>query len=145
MLFRMSEAQSGDYSCTASLENGRRSFVQTTVRLKPDIILSQSQRIVAEENDDVFLECLLVPGVQAKPIWQYNGEYIYGERTSYENQGELFELKNWLNFPIHFFDYRWTFENTPGFAIRFRKLHLFGSSERYVRTGYNPIRIAGTT
>ena len=98
----MSEAQSGDYSCTASLENGRRSFVQTTVRLKPDIILSQSQRIVAEENDDVLLECLLVPGVQAKPIWQYNGEYIYGERTSYENQGELFELNKWLNLPILF-------------------------------------------
>jgi len=91
-LLRMSEAQSGAYSCTASLENGRRSFVQTTVRLKPDIILSQSQRIVAEENDDVFLECLLVPGVQAKRVWQFNGEYEYGRRSSYENQGGLLKI-----------------------------------------------------
>ena len=88
----MSEAQSGAYRCTASLENGRRSFVQTTVRLKPDIILSQSQRIVAEENDDVFLECLLVPGVQAKRVWQFNGEYEYGRRSSYENQGGLLKI-----------------------------------------------------
>ena len=68
----MSEAQSGAYSCTASLENGRRSFVQTNVRLKPDIILSQSQKIVKRQNENISLECLLVPGVQAKRVWQYS-------------------------------------------------------------------------
>lgn len=85
----MSEEQSGAYSCSASLPNGRRSFVQTNVRLRPEIILSQGKALTFKEGDDIYLECLLVRGVQAKRVWQFNGEYEYGDRTSYQNQGGL--------------------------------------------------------
>lgn len=90
----MSEDQSGVYSCSALLPNGRRSFVQTSVRLRPDIILSQGRDLVVNEGEDVFLECLLVRGVHAKRVWQFNGEYEYGDRTKYENQGGLLRIPN---------------------------------------------------
>ena len=85
----MSEDKSGIYSCSASLPNGRRTFVQTKVRIRPDIILSQGVPVTANEGEDVYLECLLVRGVQAKRMWEFNGEYEYGDRTKYENQGGL--------------------------------------------------------
>jgi hypothetical protein len=55
----MSEEQSGIYSCSAILPNERRTVIQTRVRLKPDIILSQGKAIASTEGKDVLLECLL--------------------------------------------------------------------------------------
>ena len=43
-------------------------------------------------DENISLECLLVPGVQAKRVWQYNGEWYNGERTSFENQGGLLKI-----------------------------------------------------
>ncbi len=86
----MTEAKSGVYSCTASLPNRRRQIVQTVVRLKPDIILSQGIEVAASEGEDVFIECILVPGIEAKRLWQYNGDFFdYGPRRSKKNQGGL--------------------------------------------------------
>jgi len=59
----------------------------------PDIILSQGKSISANEGKDVLLECLLVKGVQAKRVWQFNGEYEYGERTRTRNQGGLLMIQ----------------------------------------------------
>ena len=89
----MSEDQSGIYSCTATLPNERRSIIQTRVRVKPDIILSQGKSLTANEGKDVLLECLLVKGIQAKRVWQFNGEYEYGDRTRTRNQGGLLMIK----------------------------------------------------
>ena len=55
----MTEEQSGIYSCSAILPNQRRTVIQTRVRLKPDIILSQGKAIASTEGKDVLLECLL--------------------------------------------------------------------------------------
>ena len=55
----MTEEQSGIYSCSAILPNERRTVIQTRVRLKPDIILSQGKAIASTEGKDVLLECLL--------------------------------------------------------------------------------------
>ena len=55
----MTEEQSRIYSCSAILPNERRTVIQTRVRLKPDIILSQGKAIASTEGKDVLLECLL--------------------------------------------------------------------------------------
>ena len=91
----MSEEKGGDYTCTASLPHSRISFVQTKVRLKPEIILSVGGPVSVQEDSDVFLECVFVKGVEGKRIWQYNGDYFYevGDRTSYENHGGLLVIK----------------------------------------------------
>ena len=133
----MSEDQSGIYSCTATLPNERRSFISAVVRVKPDIILSQGKIISVSEGQDVLLECLLVKGVQAKRVWQFNGEYEYGDRTRTRNQGgllmiqkalpqgmlinQVFELTKTIFTPTTFFLF---------FSFRFWQLHLLGSKER---------------
>ena len=96
VFYRMSEDQSGIYSCTATLPNERRSFISAVVRVKPDIILSQGKIISVSEGQDVLLECLLVKGVQAKRVWQFNGEYEYGDRTRTRNQGGLLMIQKAL-------------------------------------------------
>ena len=92
----MSEDQSGIYSCTATLPNEKWSRVQAAVRVKPDIILSQGKIVEKSEGQDVLLECLLVKGVQAKRVWQFNGEYEYGDRTRTRNQGGLLMIQKVL-------------------------------------------------
>ena len=81
----MTEQKGGDYACTATLPQNRISFVQTKVRLKPDIILSEGGSKTVKEGTDVFLECAFVKGIQGKRIWQFNGDYFYeyGDRTRY--------------------------------------------------------------
>ena len=90
----MTEDKSGRYSCTASLPHERRSIVRTVVRVRPEIILSRGLALTASEGEDVLMDCNLVPGVDAKRMWQFNGtfNFDYGARRSSKNQGSLMIL-----------------------------------------------------
>lgn len=90
----MTEKHVGIYSCTATLPNGQRRIVQTLVRLRPEIIKSLSRVISTNEGDDIRLECRLVPGVEAKRLWQYNGNYFdYGARKNKRSEGGLLVIQ----------------------------------------------------
>ena len=97
----MTEEQSGIYSCSAILPNERRTVIQTRVRLKPDIILSQGKAIASTEGKDVLLECLLGSDFVLSKFLSIFSDYFLSRKKLTQKKLRNFAKLQFLNDKIY--------------------------------------------
>ncbi len=63
-------------------------------RLRPVIITSMSGPVNVIEGSDTALSCLVVPGLEAKRLWRFNGDFFaHDARRDLKKRGERLEIR----------------------------------------------------
>lgn len=64
------------------------------MRLRPVIIMSVGGIVNVIEGTDKSLECLILPGSEAKRLWRFNGEFFaHDARRDLKRRGERLEIR----------------------------------------------------
>lgn len=89
-LLAVSEEHTGVYSCHIETVQGHKRVLQTLVKLKPNILLSEGGPITLKEGEDMNLECKTISGLDAKVLWKYENQFfIQGGSRDIRKKGSL--------------------------------------------------------
>ena len=85
VLHNMNEEREGDYSCHVTIrESGESRVLQTSIKIIPDIVTTESQRVEVREGEEFQLKCDVMPGINAKRMWMKDGAMV-----AFESEGRL--------------------------------------------------------
>ena len=85
VLHGMMEEREGEYSCQVTIvESGESRVLHTSVRIIPDIVTTESQRVEVREGEEFQLHCDVMPGINAKRMWMKDGAMV-----AFESEGRL--------------------------------------------------------
>eukprot|EP00094_Tigriopus_californicus_P008856 TCALIF_08537-PA protein Name:"Similar to Hmcn2 Hemicentin-2 (Mus musculus)" AED:0.16 eAED:0.19 QI:0/-1/0/1/-1/1/1/0/1771 len=89
-LTAVDEEHTGVYSCHIETVQGHKRVLQTLVKLKPNILLSEGGPVDLKEGQDMNLKCKTIPGLDAKVLWKYEDQFfIQGGSRDIRKKGSL--------------------------------------------------------